>query len=161
MDRIELPFLDPQTSLTTAVRTMVDAGRAGLVTGPADAPSVIDLEAVIVTLNTVGDIDLGSVEPRTITVVLPPEAHADSVFASDEQVEDIESRMDYVSAAFVVVDVSGDVARVITRHEGFAGALYATPTLWLCAGDPSHVISTRELAPGNRCPYDGAAASTI
>jgi len=152
MDRIDLPFVPADTSVERALAIMSLARRAGLVTRIKGKETVLEAEDLLGP-GTTADMTIARVAPARATGMLPPDP-LDNYLGT-------ETALDSQQAHFGIFDEQGEFAVVITRHEGIAFELRATPSYFVCKGVRRHMYSSGTV-PGDRiCPNDSSPIEQI
>jgi hypothetical protein len=153
MEHVDLPVIAPDASLANAIELMKNKGRSGVLVALKAAPRVVDVDIVLHTIRSKGNLAIGTVLPRDTTIVLGDDSSAGMVMANPDAQRKVRDLMDNARAIYALAGgVGGDYADILTRHEGFRHMLYYATQMWRCKQDANHVWAYPDLyQPGNKC----------
>ncbi|MDI7863350.1 hypothetical protein MRS76_15440 [Rhizobiaceae bacterium n13] len=160
MDQITLPRAAASSTLLEAIALMQKARCGALFVDLPSGPAVIDADIVLHALEREvapeAELTLGDLKPRYATANFLPTIKTVSLSSSSvKRLNEIQSHLDEKSAVFGVAKRGAKTVTIVTRYETIRDAIAFLPKLWVCEGDPSHVLRAERLQPGNLCPYDG------
>ena len=152
MDTIYLPRILGTATLNDAVGLLIQSNQLGSVSGiVADLEStafVLEAGEILQALHNQRIATLADIVPKTPSIVLPPR--------SPLVRSDIERMFDNVGASYGIYTIAGDVAQVLTRHEGLAALLRIHLSICRCRDPRRHVVTPADLDFKKKCPECGA-----
>ncbi|WP_027154889.1 hypothetical protein [Mesorhizobium sp. WSM2561] len=161
MEILDLPFVGTQARLNDVVDLMKERGRSGVLLELPSGPQVLDIDIILYTLRTKGNVEISQVGPRFTTIELPGSRSARKWLSTAKAVTEAEEFMDAHRAIYAVSRVVRKYAEVLARHETYVG-LGSRPTIWRCRQNPDHVWLTGQLRqPGQKCRDDNSDVDPI
>jgi hypothetical protein len=144
MDHVTLPLVPAGTSINRALDIMSQFRRSGLVTVIAGIKTVLEAEDLL-KLGMTPEIEIGQVAPLRATGTLPEKPMADY--------RSTEAALQHQQAHFGIFAAEGEVAVVVTLHEGIAAAMRSTRGYYRCTGPRKHAYAS--MPPNRLCDDDG------
>lgn len=164
MDEFKLPVVAVDTRLTDALQTMQTQHVSGVYVRHSSSPKIIDADLISYHLNlnsvkvgTVGNLNIGTIQPRMMTVMLPHDlAHPLDTLSPAKRLM-VEEFLDNASASFGSAVLVREHATILSRYESFADNLRNTTTIgWRCTGPEEHTGTDFNALPGGtHCPECG------
>lgn len=167
MDQVDLPVIEPTEKLERAIELMKAAGRSAVFV-TLSKPCVVDVDMILHALRSRGNVNIGEVAPRQVTITVEEELSGmvsdglSAVLGAGPLQGKVRKLMDSGGAIYALAGISGGRAVIVTRHEGFANMLNYATSVWRCRVDNNHVWPTSDLLqPGDKCPDDQSDTDLI
>ena len=155
MDRIDLPWLEPQASVSEAIGRIIEikaaTGAAAVVTKGEDGPVILRLERLLAAGRDNPKTPLYQIQSFGRGTYLPGSMRS-AALADDFGA--MENALDSAQADFGVIPLFGGTVRVVTRHETIAAEFRTDLRVCRCTGPYGHVILAGDLDEAGQCNYD-------
>jgi hypothetical protein len=155
MDKIDLPWVDPDASVGEAVGRIIGMGsgnRAGaVVTERNGSPVVLPLDGLVEAARSDPHSRLDDVEPLGRGIHLPSYMHSRALEADYAEAGPM---LDREGADFAAIRLPGAMIHIVTRHETIAASFTSDLKVCRCTGPNGHVIFAGDLDQPGVCNYD-------
>lgn len=160
-----LPLVSPETTLQQAIDIMEERGTSAIVVNRASGPAVLDADAILQALhdrnaanqsrNIKEDIIVSKIIPRARAKQIKPQL-TEAVSFGLPNARDLQAEFDKNSAYFLILEMTGKEAKVISWHENIGGALTVRLKVCRCKSQPrQHVFRQSQLVKPGECNFDG------
>jgi hypothetical protein len=153
MDQIALPRIEADASLYDAFLLMHERNCSGVFVEHPKGPRVIDFPSLWRAYEKRGNVKIGSVRPRLLTITLREKLFAKGIHGGAAVLETAARRMDDGAASYAIVSVAQQMAKLMTRYEAFGYLGSPLPSLWRCGRKP--IPHIRMSNAGGTCDKDG------